>query len=215
MCYYISLLSEAQELEEFAGAQYVGEPYHREFRINGFGNPKVPVILDTNLDQIVPAQWGFLPSWAKDKDFAKKTLNARMEEVHDKASYKNSVSNRCLILVNAFHEWKWLEAKGKQNDNYLIIVKGQPITALGGIYNLWTNPATDEQIMTCTVGTTDANPVMAEIHNTKKRMRILLSKSNQYRCLDDVPVEYFLYPEYSAELDTENLTNLEGNLTLF
>lgn len=215
MCNYISLLSEAQELEEYFGAEYVGEPYHREFRINGFANPKVPVILDENTDRIIPAQWGFLPSWSKETSFAKKTLNARMEEVHDKPSYKNSVNNRCLILVNAFHEWKHLDSKGKQKDNYLIKVKDQPLFALGGIYNLWRNPANDEEVMTVTVGTTDANPLMAEIHNTKKRMPILLSKSNQYRWLDDIPVEDFLFPYYNPELEAENLTNLEGNLTLF
>lgn len=46
MCNYISLLSEAQELEEYFGAEYVGEPYHKEFRINRFANPKVPIIMD-------------------------------------------------------------------------------------------------------------------------------------------------------------------------
>lgn len=215
MCNYISLLSEAQELEEYFGAEYQGVPFHKEFRINGFANPTVPVILDSDTDRIIPAQWGFLPSWAKDPGFAKKTLNARMEEVHEKPSYKNSVGNRCLILVNAFHEWKHLDAKGKQKDNYLIKIKNQPIFAIGGLYNIWTNPANDEQLLTCTVGTTDANPLMAEIHNTKKRMPILLSQSNQYSWLDDIPVNHFLYPEYNPDLETENLTNLENTFTLF
>ena len=58
-------------------------------------------------------------------------------------------------------------------------------------------------------------PLMAEIHNTKKRMPILLTKQNQYTWLDDIPVEYFLYPEYDPPLESENLTNIEGTATLF
>ncbi|KMQ70808.1 SOS response-associated peptidase [Chryseobacterium koreense] len=215
MCYYISLLSETQELEEFFDAEYHGEPYHREFRINGFANPKIPVILDSEPNHIVPAQWGFLPSWAKDQALAKKTLNARMEEIHEKPTFRNAVNNRCLIPVNAFHEWKHLDAKGKQKDNYLISIKNQSIFTIGGLYNIWTDPSTDRELLTVTIGTTDANPLMAEIHNTKKRMPILLTKQNQYTWLDDIPVEYFLYPEYDPPLEAENLTNIEGTATLF
>lgn len=61
MCNYISLISEAQELEEYFDAEYVGEPYHREFRINGFATPRVPIILDNDTDHIIPAEWGLIP----------------------------------------------------------------------------------------------------------------------------------------------------------
>ena len=37
---------------------------------------------------------------------------------------------------------------------------------------------------------------MAEIHNTKHRMPILLNQEIQYRWLDYIPVEDFLYPNY-------------------
>lgn len=112
MCNYISLLSEAKELEEYFDAEYVGEPYHREFRINGFGTPNVPIIKDDNTGLIVPAEWGFLAPWSKNRDYQKKTLNARIETIDEKPTYKHSVNNRCLILVNGFHEWKWLDEKG-------------------------------------------------------------------------------------------------------
>lgn len=214
MCNYVSVVSTQEEFENEYDAEYVGEDYAVDFKINGFANPKLPVILDADTDHIVPAQWGFLPTWAKDQEFAKKTLNARMEEVHEKPSYKNSVSNRCLILVNGFHEWKWLDGKGKLKDNYLIKIKDQNIFALGGIYNVWTNPATNEELLTCTIGTTQANALMDEIHNTKHRMPILLNKKNQYRWLDDIPVEDFLFPHYDPQLVAENLTHHEG-LTLF
>ena len=206
MCNYFSLLSEAQELEEYYGAEYVGEPYHREFRINGFATPRVPVIMDSNLDQIVPAEWGFLAHWSKDRSFQKKTLNARIETADEKPTYKHSTNNRCLILVNGFHEWKWLDEKGKNKEQYLIKVKDQPIFAIGGLYNIWKEPESGLQIPTVTVVTTEANELMSEIHNTKHRMPILLNKHFQYRWLDDVPLEDFAFPNYEADLVATNLT---------
>lgn len=215
MCYYISLLSEKQELETFFEAEFKGDPYHTEFRINGFANPKIPIILDEDTQVITTLQWGFLPSWAKNEELAKKTLNARMEEVNEKPVFRDAVSQRCLILVNAFHEWKYLDAKGKRKDHYLIKLRNQPIFALGGIYNRWTNPANDEEILTCSIGTTEANPLMAEIHNIKKRMPVCLSKDVQYQWLDDSLIEEFLYPEYNPQLEAENLTNTQEIGSLF
>ncbi len=209
MCNYIQIESDIDELEEAYQAEYIGSEYARSFKINGFANPNVPVILDQDTDHIRSAQWGFLPNWAKDTEFAKKTLNARMEEVHEKPSYKKSVNNRCLVLVNGFHEWKWLDEKGKKKDHYLIKVKDQNIFAIGGLYNVWTNPATNEEVLTCTIGTTAANDLMSKIHVTRLRMPILLNKMNEYHWLDDEPVENFLFPHYDPELEAENLTNLE------
>ncbi len=206
MCNYISLISEAQELEEYFDAEYVGEPYHREFRINGFATPRVPIILDNDTDHIIPAEWGLIPFWSKNRDFQKKTLNARIETAEELKSYKNSVNNRCLILVNGFHEWKHLDEKGKNKEQYLIKVKDQPIFAIGGLYNIWTDPGTGKEIPTVTVVTTEANELMAEIHNTKQRMPILLNKQVQYRWLDDIPIQDFAFPNYEAELEATNLT---------
>ncbi|WP_234109960.1 SOS response-associated peptidase [Chryseobacterium sp. R2A-55] len=206
MCNYISLLSEAQELEEYFEAQYVGEPYHREFRINGFATPRVPIIVDRDTSHIVPAEWGLIAFWSKNRDFQKKTLNARIETAEELKSYKNSVNNRCLILVNGFHEWQWQDEKGKIKHQYLVGIKDQPIFALGGIYNLWTDPETQKEVPTVTVVTTQANELMSEIHNTKHRMPIMLGKQVQYRWLDDIPLQDFSFPNYEAEVVATNLS---------
>lgn len=212
MCNYISLLSETQELEEYFGASYVGEAYHREFRINGFATPKVPVIMDSDTSHIVPAEWGLISFWSKNRDFQKKTLNARIETAEELKSYKNSVSNRCLIIVNGFHEWQWQDEKGKVKHQYLVGIKDQPMFALGGLYNVWTNPETQKEITTVTVVTTQANELMAKIHNTKQRMPIMLNSKVQYRWLDDIPLEDFAFPNYEADVIA---TNLSEQQTLF
>ena len=201
MCNYVSLLSQKQELEAYYGATYAGKPYQQDFQINGFANPLLPVILDENTDLIIPAEWGLIPSWSKNRDFQKKTLNARIETADELKSYKNAVNQRCLILVNGFHEWKWLDEKGKSKEQYLIKIKDQPIFSLGGLYTIWTDPQTGMETTTFTIVTTDANELMSEIHNTKYRMPILLNKQNQYRWLDDLPLDDFSIPNYDPVLE--------------
>jgi len=66
------------------------------------------------------------------------------------------------------------------------------------------NPETNKEINTVTIVTTEANELMAEIHNTKHRMPILLNKQNQFRWLDDIPLEEFTFPNYDPVLDANN-----------
>ena len=61
MCNYVSVVSTQEEFENEYDAEFVGEDYAVDFKINGFANPKLPVILDAATDHIVPAQWGFYP----------------------------------------------------------------------------------------------------------------------------------------------------------
>lgn len=116
---------------------------------------------------------------------------------------KCSISNHYLIFANGFHEWKHLDEKGKTKEQYLIKVKDQPISTIGGLYNVWTDPETGNEINTVTVVTTQANELMAEIHNTKQRMPIMLNKRIQYRWLDDNPLVDFEFPNYDPELEAE------------
>lgn len=140
---------------------------------------------------ITSAELGLILSWSKNRDFQKKTLNPRIETAETLASYKNSSNQRSLILVNDFHEWKWLDEKGKNKKQYLIKVANQPIFGVGGLYYVWKDPETEKLISTVSIVTTEANELMHEIHNTKYIMPFLLTKQNQYRWLDDLPLNDF------------------------
>ena len=121
-------LISARELnEDFKGSGF----------LNGFTNPKMPVIIDENPDEAILGDWGLIPFWSKDRKIQKMTLNARIESLTEKPSFKNSVSNRCLVLVNGFYGWKWLDSKGKNKEKYFIqLDNGDQPFALGGIYNI-------------------------------------------------------------------------------
>ena len=168
--------------------------------INGFAHPNAPVILDST-PQIISTNytWGLIPSWAKDMAFRKNTLNARLESLHEKPSFRGITSNRCLILATAFYEWHWNDDKGKSKQQYQINTT-EELFAFAGLYDQWHNPSTGEIMHTYTMLTTTANESMAYIHNHKKRMPIILKKEDELAWLTGAnPVEDFGFP-YEVEL---------------
>jgi putative SOS response-associated peptidase YedK len=60
---------------------------------------------------------------------------------------------------------------------------GEPF-ALGGLFSVWTDRVTGELVPTFTILTTEANEQMAIIHNTKKRMPLILTKENEREWLE-------------------------------
>lgn len=149
---------------------------------NGFSKPIMPVITQDEPDLIQPMNWFLIPSWTKNENLYKyNTLNAKAETVHDKASFKSSiVSRRCIVPITSFYEWRWEDDKGKNKTKYKIWVKDQKIFGLAGIYDSWTNNETGEVIKSFAVLTTEANEMMAFIHNKKKRMPVILSNENEW-----------------------------------
>jgi putative SOS response-associated peptidase YedK len=139
---------------------------------NGFDHPQTPIICQQGLIEI--GEWGLIPKWAKDTSIQKQTLNARLETLAERPSFKQVLNNRCLIIADGFYEWQWLDAKGKQKQKYLITLPGNSLYTYAGLYSDWQHPATLHIIRTYTIITTAANELMAQIHNSKKRMPVIL-----------------------------------------
>lgn len=175
MCYTTSLDKEQQEIERHFNRQMKQGLLFEPYKVNlGFSHKFTPIIPVDDSNFITIAQWGLIPSWAKDTSFQKNTLNAKIETITELPSFKNYVKNRCLIIADGFYEWKWLDEKGKQKEKYFITIPNQELFAFAGIYSDYTNKQTGETYRTYTMVTTEANELMAEIHNTKKRMPVIL-----------------------------------------
>ena len=195
MCYHTKLTAEKENIEEEFNAEYYEpELYVPKEAINGFTFDKNPIILDEDKGHIAMANWGLIPFWAKDDSIKKMTLNSRIETAASKPAFRNSVKNRCLVIADAFYEWQWLDAKGKEKQKYIIKPTDQEIFGFAGFYSEWTNPANGEQLTTYTIATTGANELMAEIHNNKKRMPIILKKENRNDWLKGDALEKFQFP---------------------
>jgi len=146
---------------------------------SGFVHPKMPVLASNKPDKIQLFEWGLLPSWAKDKSLQNNTLNARIETLHEKPSFKNILNNRCLIPADGFYEWQWLDEKGKNKQKYLITLKDEEIFAFAGLWSAWADHSTGELLETYTIITRPANELMAKIHNSKQCMPWILSRKDE------------------------------------
>lgn len=187
MCYTLNINLTRDELEKRFGARF-SEPssYRPGYYFNAFDLPALPVIQSEDPESIGMLKWGLIPFWVRDaaaaEEIRRKTFNARMETILERPSFRESVKDRrCLVLCRGFYEWQQRE-KGKV-PHYIYLV-GEPPIALAGLYERWTDRETGELIRTCTIITTAANPLMEKIHNTKKRMPVILPGENENAWID-------------------------------
>jgi putative SOS response-associated peptidase YedK len=88
---------------------------------------------------------------------------------------------RVLATGDGFYEWKAIKGE-KAKQPYAIAMKdGQPF-GIGGLWENWKDPASGEWIRTFAVITTDANELVAEIHD---RMPLILAPDDYTRWLSD------------------------------
>jgi len=159
---------------------------------NGFSCPETPVITDVEPNIIQPYNWGLIPFWSKDDKIRSMTLNAKIETLHEKPSFRNSINKRCLVIADGFFEWQWLDPKGKQKQKFEITLPNEEAFAFAGIYSEWKNPENGNTLKTYSIVTTDAMGIMREIHNSKMRQPVILSvKELQNEWLNKIPVSEF------------------------
>lgn len=183
MCFHSKQSKSAQELQNRFKAKFENAESYKPNIYNGFQHPKTPIITNQNTDKIQLFNWGLIPAWAKDDTIKKNTLNARSETISEKPAFRNSLSNRCLVLADAFYEWQWLDEKGKQKQKFEITLPDNEPFAFAGLWSEWVDKTTGEIIKTYTILTMEANDLMSEIHNTKKRMPIILSPDTEINWL--------------------------------
>lgn len=185
MCFHSQQSKDAQTLEKRFKAKFVDVNQYNPSIYNGFSFPSTPVITNHKLHEIQLLNWGLIPSWAKDIEFRKNTLNAKIETIGEKPSFKNIQHQRCLVLVDAFFEWQWLDVLGKKKQKFCIEYPNHSPFALAGLWSSWKNPTNGSILNTYTILTTEANEQMSQIHNSKKRMPMILTPEEETIWLQD------------------------------
>jgi len=195
MCFHTEQTKLGIELETMFRAS-LDNPlkFQPQNHINGFDFLETPVIIDEAPQIIAHYIWGLIPTWAKDDEIKKYTLNAKIETVNEKPSFKNSVNKRCLVIANGYFEWQWLDPKGKNKQKYELCLPNEELFAFAGLYSHWVDKNTGELKKTYTILTTEASPLLAEIHNNKKRMPVVLKQGDETKWLQHEPIENFAYP---------------------
>lgn len=141
-----------------------------------FTNPLIPVISQEKPSEVRLMEWGLIPAWAADRKKAeqvrKGTYNARAESLHEKPSFREPLQKgRCLIIAHGFFEWQLVD--GNRIPWYISLKNNKPFV-FAGLYDSWIDPESENILHTFSIITTAANKLMEKIHNTKKRMPVIL-----------------------------------------
>ena len=135
--------------------------------------------------------WGLVPSWAKDPAIGNKLINARMETVAEKPSFRKAfATRRALLPADGYYEWYATSRTGPRGkpvkQPYFIRPRDGGPLAMAGLYEIWRDPDRAEDDperfrWTCTVLTTTAEDELGHIHD---RMPLMVSRDRWAEWLD-------------------------------
>lgn len=196
MCFHSKQSQQAQTLEQRFKAKVKDTSiFTPSDHYHGFTHPYTPIIAHTVPEIIDHYAWGLVPAWAKDESIRRYTLNAKIETIHEKPSFRQVAQQRCLVLADGFYEWQWLDSKGKNKQKYLLHLAENAPFAYAGLWSAWQHPSTHETLLSYTIVTTAAQGIMKEIHNSKQRMPVILSPEQEQAWLQGNDLGAFKKPE--------------------
>ncbi len=124
-------------------------------------------------------RWGLIPAGAEDPSVGNRMINARVETLAQKPSFRDALARRrCLVLADGFYEWK-KEGPKTRIPMYLRARSGEPI-AFAGLWDLWRAPDGAE-VASCTIVTTESSAIVKPIHD---RMPLVLPPERYATWLD-------------------------------
>ncbi|MFH1628731.1 MAG: SOS response-associated peptidase [Pseudomonadota bacterium] len=130
---------------------------------------KVLSIIHHNGNRLGLLRWGLVPAWAQDIAIASKLINARLETLETKPSFRNAFKRRrCLIPADGFYEWK---ATGRHKQPWYFTLRSGGTFAFAGLWETWKG-VKDAAYHSCTIITTTADDAMRKIHH---RMPVILT----------------------------------------
>jgi putative SOS response-associated peptidase YedK len=100
---------------------------------NAHPTQKLPIIKSyTNGRALEICEWGLIPSWAKDKKDFRPLINARLETLMEKVSFKKLIqTSRCLVVADGYYEWK---RENKEKTPYYFTKTDSSIMFFAGIH---------------------------------------------------------------------------------
>lgn len=165
--------------------------------------------------------WGLVPSWAKDPAIGSRLINARMETVAEKPSFRKAfASRRALLPADGYYEWYRTELRTARGapvkQPFFIRPKGGGVLAMAGLYEIWRDPDRAEDDphrfrWTCTLLTTEAEDSLGHIHD---RMPLMVEPERWEEWLDpgregDTSL---LVPAAPGQLEAYPVTTLVNNV---
>ncbi len=131
-----------------------------------------PILIDNGKRIVKSMRWGLIQSWAKDDKFGSRMINARIETLLEKPSYRNLLSKkRCIVITDGYYEWK---NNGVNKIPYYFKNPNDKLLTMAGLYDVWQHP--DGNLLpSYTIITKEAQNDIATIHN---RMPVILPQEH-------------------------------------
>ena len=198
MCYTVNTHLNQQQLEVLTGKKISKTFAHQPSLVHkGFSFSDLPISSSAQPEEITTAKWGLVPHWVglpdKAAEMRQQTLNARIETLQERPSFKSLVDhNRCVVWVAGFYEYR--KEGTKKRPFYVYSSTG--ILPLAGLVEYH-----DTFGITTSIITTEANEQMAYIHNDKKRMPVALDSSLIPEWLDEAISFQSLQQEVISKAD--------------
>lgn len=180
MCGRYALTRPDEELASLYGAAVVGEPLRPSWNVAPTQRVRAVVEHAPKADSAEPAsdaavaarqlrtfKWGLLPGWAKDPKMGARMINARVETITEKPSFKRAAAaRRCVIPSDGYYEWE-PRPDGKQP--YFLHLN-EKVLSMAGLYELWrdhdkADDDPDRWLWSATVITNPARDAAGEIHD--------------------------------------------------
>lgn len=174
MCYHYGLAKDKATLENRYKARADKSLKIPFARVGAFepAARQLPAIKNAAPEIITNMHWGLIPHWSSSGTIDGATYNAMVETAHQKPTFRAAWGRQhCLIPADGFYEW---QHQGSKKFPYFIHFDGSPIFSFAGLWDRWIAADGSGYIDSFTLLTGPANPLMAEIHNTKKRMPLIV-----------------------------------------
>ena len=140
-----------------------------------------------------PLRWGLIPCWCQDPQGGRKPINAKCETVERLPMFRDAYRRRrCILPVDGFYEWKAIKGQ-KAKQPYAIAMKDGKPFGIGGLWENWKDPTSGEWVRTFVVITTDANELVAQIHN---RMPLIPAPSDYHAGSATSPIPVTCYGHF-------------------
>jgi putative SOS response-associated peptidase YedK len=134
--------------------------------------------------ELVLLHWGLVPSWAKERSIGQRLVNARLETLRDKPSFRSAFrKRRCLVVADGYYEWR---AVGAQKQPYLVEAADRAPFGMAALWESWPDPATGTTLESCVIVTRASAGVVSEIH---ERMPAIVAPADYAAWLDQAATD--------------------------
>lgn len=124
-------------------------------------------------------RWWLTPSWSSGPSTRYAMFNAKSETLLEKRSFaKPFRTQRCVVPVKGYYEWQ--RGEREKLPFHISGTAGEGLL-LAGLWDTYTDPASDSKLESCAIVTAAAHEQLSEVHH---RQPVFLSPSEALRWLD-------------------------------